>query len=115
MNNPTASFPVVSWKEIQGNKFSKAIDPAMLINGGLPYIMKARAIGNGKYGSETVTVIFDKEYVESWITTKLVRPLSNYGVNYVTNLVHDAWLKSHYPVESLIGNNCIELSRNNDQ
>ena len=64
MNNSTQSFPVVSWKELQGNKYIKAIDPAMLIKGGLPYIMKARAIGTGKHGSEPVTVIFKKNMLK---------------------------------------------------
>ena len=102
MNNPTQSLPVVSWKELQGNKYIKAIDPAMLIKGGLPYIMKARAIGTGKHGSEPVTVIFDKEYVEKWITTKLIRPLSNYGVDYVVSLLTEAWVNSNYPIESFV-------------
>ena len=115
MNTNTQSFPVVSWKEIQGNKFSKAIDPAMLLGDGLPYIMKARAIGNGKYGSEPVTVIFDKEYVENWIVTKLIRPLSNHGVDYVTNLVAEAWLKSDYSLESFVSNNGVEYPKNYEE
>ncbi len=112
MNNHKSLFPVISWKEIQGNKFIKAIDPAMLMDGGLPYIMKARTIGSGKYGSEPVTVIFDREYVESWIRTKLIRPLSNYGVDYVSNLLAEAWSKSNYPTESLLGKSLVKSLTN---
>ena len=115
MNNSTQSLPVVSWRELQGNKYIKAIDPGMLIKGGLPYIMKARSIGTGKHGSEPVTVIFDKEYVEKWIITKLIRPLSNYGVDYVTNLVTEAWINSNYSLESLVGNNCTEQPENYEE
>ncbi len=111
MNNSTQSFPVVSWRELQGNKYIKAIDPGMLIKGGLPYIMKARAIGTSRHGSEPVTVIFDKEYVEKWITAKLIRPLSNYGVDYVTNLVTQAWINSNYSLESLIADSTKSLEK----
>ena len=111
----TQSFPVVSWKEIQGNKFIKALDPAMLLNDGLPYIMKARTIGDGKFGSEPVTVIFDKEYVENWIATKLIRPLSNYGVDYVTNLITEAWIKSDYSLESLVKDKSLESQENYEE
>ena len=109
------SFPVVSWKELQGNKYIKAIDPLMLLNDGLPFVMKARAIGSSKYNSEFLTVVFDKEYVEKWIAAKLIRPLSNYGIDYVTNLLETSWDNSKYSSECLVGNNQFRNQRNNDQ
>ena len=115
MTNQTKPRSVVSWKELQGNKYSKAIDPRMLSKDGLPVVMKGRVIGASKYDADFVTVVFDKEYVERWMIAKVIKPLFNCGIDYVNDLLEKTWEKSGFPTESLIGHRFNNNPVNNDQ
>lgn len=93
------TIPTVSWTELQGNKYAKALSPQMLTKNGLPTILKARVIGTQRHGGDFVTVIFDRDYVVSWLITKVIRVLSNEGLEAILQLVKEAWQKSGYPTE----------------
>ena len=94
------TIPTVSWTELQGNKYAKALSPQMLTKDGLPTILKARVIGTQRHGGNFVTVIFDRNYVVSWLITKVIRVFSNEGLDAILELVKEAWQKSGFPIES---------------
>lgn len=97
-------IPVVSWRDIQGNKYAKSLDPAMLLENGYPVTMKAKTIGKGK-SSDLYTIVYDKDYVINYLIVKVVKPLSNYGLQEVTNLLLKAWEESGFSVESFTSSN----------
>ena len=107
------AIPTVSWRDIQGNKYSKSLNPAMLKQG-LPITMKARVIGNRRVDSDLVTVVFDRDYVINWLIVKLIKPLSNYGIKEVINLLYLAWEQSNLSLEPLT-NSYMEHTKNNEQ
>lgn len=99
-------MPVVSWRDICGNKYSKSLDPAMLMAHGYPLTTKAKVIG--KTGSsELITVVYDRDYVINYLITKVIKPLSNYGLQEVTNLLLKAWEESNFPKKSFVSNSLV--------
>ncbi len=82
---------IVPWQKIQGNKYIKSLNPSMLKKEGYVSTMRARVIGKPKSNSDFVTVKFDRNYVLSWLATKVIRPLTNEGLDEVTELFKEAW------------------------
>lgn len=95
-------YSIVSWREIQGNKYSKSIHPAMLSDGGFRKTQKASLIGNPKGNTEFITVIYDKSYVIKWIEKKLIKPLENNSYKVIGKLVFQAYSNvKNPPIEQL--------------
>ncbi len=94
------SIPNVSWKDLQGNKYSKALNPHMLTKAGLPVTLQTRIVGQNKIGSKLIRVTFDREYVINWLIVKVIRVFSNEGLETILDLVREAWQKSGFPIES---------------
>ena len=84
---------VVPWQDIQGNKYIKSINPSMLTKGGYLSTMRARIVGNSRTNSDFVTIKFDRDYVLLWLATKVIKPLTNEGIDGVNELLKEAWKK----------------------
>ncbi len=91
----------ISWRELTGNKFSKALHPAMLTDKGYASIQKIRRTGDPV--PDIFNVIYDKDYVLEFITRRLVKPLSGLGKIGLINMFDDAYnlyekecLKPHF-------------------
>ena len=84
----------ISWTEIQGNKYMKALHPAMLSKGGYVATHKARLIGHPKTASYYSTISYDRNYVINWLQTKFVRPLENEPLDELTKLLAEAYQKA---------------------
>ncbi len=95
------NFDQVSWRELQGNKYTKSLDLGMLTEVGSPHIVRATLKGSSKDKGQPQIVIYDQDYVINWLIVKLIKPLSNYGLEGVTNLVEKAWAESDLSTESL--------------
>ncbi len=93
------SFPVVSWRDIQGNKYSRALHPAMLTANGYPVTASTRVIGRSKRGSDYVTINYDRSYVIKWLEVKVIKPLTNCGLIGVINLLKESWLDSNIDLD----------------
>ncbi len=86
----------IPWNDQQGNRYSKALDSLMLTAKGLPFIVKTRATGKSKNGSQAMAVVYDKAYVINWLIVKVINPLGEQGYETVSNLLREAWEKSDY-------------------
>lgn len=95
-------FDRVSWRDLQGNRYTKSLDPAMLTKAGSPHIVKATTKGSEKGIGQAKVVIYDRDYVTQWLIVKLIKPLSNHGLDGVTMLLKKAWNESNLSTESLV-------------
>ena len=86
--------PKVHWSKLQGNKYSKSLHPAMLLDTGCHATAKARLVGNSKYGSNYVVIVYDRLYVVHWLRIKVIKPLINLGITGIVKLVREAWKAS---------------------
>lgn len=94
-------FDKVAWQDLQGNKYSKSLDSGMLLENGSPHIVKATLKGSRKGNAQAKVIIYDQDYVINWLIVKLIKPLSNYGLDTVTDLVKEAWKQSKLSTECL--------------
>ncbi len=92
---------VVPWQDIQGNRYIKSLNPSMLTKEGYLSTMRARVIGKPKTNSDFVTIKFDRDYVLLWLATKVIKPLTNEGIDGVNELLKEAWKKSGISPHSL--------------
>jgi hypothetical protein len=97
MEQSENSPEMVCWDSVQGNKLIKALHPAMLSSSGCLYTSKIRLIGKSKWGGEFATLIYDRKYVIAWLSTKLIAPFQNEGLDTVLELVKEAWESVHQP------------------
>ncbi len=73
----------------------------MLTKEGYLSTMRARVIGKPKTNSDFVTIKFDRDYVLLWLATKVIKPLTNEGIDGVNELLKEAWKKSGISPHSL--------------
>lgn len=81
----------IHWSDIQGNKWSKTLHPAMLNNGGFRMTQKVRLVGESSFGGTYSVVVYDREYVLGWLVSKVIKPLSNEGVKGIISLIKEAY------------------------
>lgn len=81
---------IVSWKEIQGNRYNRGLHLAMLTDTGFLVTAKGRVIGNVKYGSEFITIRYDRDYVIDWLRVKVIKPLVGISFNEIVELLKEA-------------------------
>ena len=79
----------VSWRDLTGNKYNKAINPAMLNEQGYIRIFKVRTIKNPE--TRYCFVKFDRDYVISFLAVKVIRPLLSTSFTNISDLVFAAW------------------------
>ena len=79
----------ISWQELTGNKYSRALHPAMLSDEGYVYTMRVRRTGEAKPSAFRVT--YDKQYVVEFLAKRLLNPLSNQSRETIDKLIEDAW------------------------
>jgi hypothetical protein len=102
---------IVKWNRLQGNVFMKALHPAMISVHGCLSTHKARLIGNSKFSSQYVTVLYNQEYVIAWLASKLIKPLQNLGLEGIIELVKEAWELLHKPRAFTSKQSVIEYGR----
>lgn len=88
---------VASWQQLQGNKYLKALHPAMLSDYGYRTTIKTRLVGGSKFNSQYLTVLYDRDYVVAWLASRLIKPLQNQGLECILEMVREAWKLLHQP------------------
>ena len=79
----------ISWRELTGNKFSKAIDAAMLSDDGYVRPISIKRLGDRD--KSLFYVVFDRKYLIEWISRKVCKPLFVLGKQGTLDLVAEAW------------------------
>lgn len=82
---------VIHWKDLQGNKWSKSLHPAMLNPDGFRMTQKVRTTGESSYGGKYSVVVYDRKYVIGWLASKVIKPLSNEGIKGIVALIKEAF------------------------
>ena len=79
----------ISWQEMTGNKYIKALHPAMTSKAGYETIKSIRKIGDAV--PTVFRVIYDRQYVLEYIGNGICKSLFVLGKQGVLNLVDEAW------------------------
>ena len=79
----------ISWRDLTGNKYSKALHGAMLAKEGYRSLIRIRRIGEA--GKDVFNVTYDKEYVIEFLSRKVCTPLSYVGKEKLLELISEAW------------------------
>ena len=79
----------ITWRKLPGNKFSRALHPAMLSSRCYQKLSVVEPIGHGEKGEYVVS--YDKTYVIKWLSMKVVRPLQLIGYQGLCELLAEAW------------------------
>jgi hypothetical protein len=87
----------ITWRALTGNKFLKALHPAMLSKEN--YVCTQRIRRTGDPEPEIFKVLYDREYAVNYLCRKLCRPLSFLGKEELFELFSEAW--TLYAKESL--------------
>jgi hypothetical protein len=87
----------VHWTQLQGNKFNKALHPAMLSEHGYRTTTKNSLVGDSKKNPQFLIVLYDRDYVIGWLSSRVVKPLQNEGSDNIKNFVEEAWKYLHQP------------------
>ena len=94
------------WNELlrlKGNKWNRALHPAMVSKAGYQITAKTREVGDSKYGSKYSIVKYDREYVIGWIGAKVIRPISTVGFVGILKIVKEAYT-TMYPHSTSVEN-----------
>lgn len=83
-------IPVISWRELTGNKFNKSLDSAMASDAG--YIKTSYVRRTGDAAKTAFNVNYDREYLITFISKTICRPLFPLGKQRVLDLVDKAWV-----------------------
>lgn len=79
----------ISWKELTGNKFSKALHPAMFSETGYVAVQRIRRTGDPV--PDIFKVSYDRQYAVEFIARKIIRPVSFLGKESMDKIIDDAW------------------------
>ena len=79
----------ITWRELTGNKFNKALDSAMLSEAGSIATGRVRRIGGEE--PDYFKVTYDRDYAIEFISRKFCKPLSFVGKEKILELVTEAW------------------------
>lgn len=79
----------ISWRDLTGNKYNKTLHPAMLSDEG--YINQQAIRRAGDAGKTIFDVIYDHEYLLSYIDKHLCSKLFTLGKEEVVKLVAESW------------------------
>ena len=81
---------IVHWTMLQGNRWSKSLHGAMLLDSGYLVTQKVAVIGKARSDVSFSVVKYDREYVIGWLASKVIKPLGNEGIDGVIKLVEQA-------------------------
>lgn len=84
-----ANIETVSWKKLKGNRFSKGIDSAMSSQAG--YIAHQNITIAGELKARPYKVLYDQEYLLTYIVRKILQPLSYLGKEKTKEIIDKAW------------------------
>lgn len=87
----------VHWSQLQGNKFNKALHPAMLSDHGYRTTTKNALLGDSRSNSQFLVVLYDRDYVIGWLSSRVIKPLQNEGNDNIKSFVEEAWKQLHQP------------------
>ncbi len=79
----------ITWREMTGNKFIKALHPAMVSEAGYECNKSIRRIGDPV--PTMFKVIYDRQYVINYIGKGICKTLFVLGKEGVLDLVDEAW------------------------
>ncbi|WP_319422752.1 hypothetical protein [Pleurocapsa sp. FMAR1] len=79
----------ISWQEMTGNKYAKALHPAMVSKAGYETVRSIRRIGDAV--PTVFRVIYDRQYVLDYVGNGICKTLFVLGKQGVLNLVSEAW------------------------
>lgn len=90
----------VSWLQLVGNKFNKALHPAMSTPEG--YLKQSRTRVINTPAKTIYNVLYDQEYLSEYIFNFICKPLLVLGKEKVLSLVENSW-------DSYYGENAVVL------
>lgn len=79
----------ISWRDLTGNKYSKALHGAMLAKEGYQSVIRIRKIGEA--GRDAFNVVYNREYVIEFLSRKVCSPLSYIGKEKLLEAIEEAW------------------------
>lgn len=84
-----SEFELLNWEVLPGNKYSKALDPAMLTADGCIVNQKVRHSSEPK--GQLCNVVYDRIYAVTFIRKKVIDNLCVAGRQEIHKLVDEAW------------------------
>lgn len=79
----------ITWRELTGNKFIVSLCPEMLSDAGYVKPQLIRKVG---YAGKTMfNVVYDSEYVVTWISKRICKRLLGLSKQKVLEIVSNAW------------------------
>ena len=82
---------------VQGNKYNRALHPAMLTDAGLVKTTKVALLNKPRSSQEYVVVVYDRTYAVYWLNSKVIKPLFNLEIADIIRLVKEAWKLGNNP------------------
>ncbi len=79
----------ITWRDLFGNKYSKALHPAMLTEEGYTKIQRIKRVGD--IVPSLFNVTYDREYAIEFISRKFCRSLSGLDKEELLQLVAESW------------------------
>ena len=76
----------------------------MLTENGYPVTASIKGIGQEKYNTQFVTIYYARGYVLKWLEVKVIKPLANWGIEGVVNLLMESWKQSRISYKPLARN-----------
>ncbi|MGF1542865.1 MAG: hypothetical protein ACFCU5_20885 [Pleurocapsa sp.] len=83
----------ISWQLLRGNKYNRALHPAMLNSNGLTKTMSTTPTGSNQ--QETFIVHYDRSYVVQWLAFKIIKPFQLLSFHQIYELFMEAWVLTH--------------------
>lgn len=86
-------YKTINWKDLPGNKYSKALDAAMVSERGYITLQKVRRCHEPN--GAMCNVIYDRDYVIQFLIKRVLYSLAVLGKETVDELINDAWKELH--------------------
>lgn len=86
-------FETIDWRDLPGNKYSKALDAGMVTEHG--YIAMQKVRHSSEPRGRMCNVIYDRDYVVQFLIKRVVFALAGIGRKAIDELIDDAWNELH--------------------
>ena len=86
-------YETISWRDLPGNKYTKALDPAMLTERGCITLGKVRHCHDPV--GKMCNVVYDRDYLIQFLIRRFLISISPLGKEVVDELVNEAWNELH--------------------
>ena len=87
--NTRSQLRTISWQLLRGNKYIRALHPAMLNPNGLLKTTSITPVGGRQ--QETLLVHYGRDYVVQWLAFKVIKPFQLLQFDEIYSLLLDAW------------------------